>query len=357
MIDLIRHSINVIRNGQSENGAYIACPNMADYAYSWFRHGTFIAYAMDLYGEHDSAHAFYDWAAGVVIERESIVMRAVEKTRRGEALVYDDYLHTRYTLDGKDGVDEWPNFQLDGFGTLLWGMIQHITLNGLPRLSAKWEEAGHLLAHYLGALWRLPNYDCWEEFGDQVHPHTLAAIYRGLADFAAHSDKGEYLKTAQDVHAFILEEGVNDKHFVKYIGMNAVDASLLGLAVPYQVVGLEDPLMKCTVEQIEAKLRVAGGGVHRYSWDTYYGGGEWILLSAWLAWYYVGIGDRDQARALQEWIASQAAPNGDLPEQTPHNLIDPTSLEPWIHQRGPIATPLLWSHAMLMIVEHGMRRM
>ena len=33
---------------------------------------------------------------------------------------------------------------------------------------------------YLAALWQLPCYDCWEEFPDRVHPHTLAAIYAGL---------------------------------------------------------------------------------------------------------------------------------------------------------------------------------
>jgi len=27
--------------------------------------------------------------------------------------------------------------------------------------------------------------------------------------------------------------------------------------------------------------------MHRYADDTYYGGGEWVLLATWLGWYYV----------------------------------------------------------------------
>jgi len=48
--------------------------------------------------------------------------------------------------------------------------------------------------------------------------------------------------------------------------------------------------------KIEADLR-QGGGVHRYATDTYYGGGEWVLLTAWLGWYYTKIGANEKALA------------------------------------------------------------
>ncbi len=71
-------------------------------------------------------------------------------------------------------------------------------------------------------------------------------------------------------------------HFVKLIGSNAVDASLLGIVLPNVVFPLDHPLVSATVQEIECHL--AKGGVHRYGWDTYYGGGAWLLLEAWLGW-------------------------------------------------------------------------
>ncbi len=67
-----------------------------------------------------------------------------------------------------------------------------------------------------------------------------------------------------------------------------MDASLLGLAVPYGVVPPDDPLMLRTVEHMEATILHAGG-LHRYAEDSYFGGGAWILLTAWLGWYYLEL--------------------------------------------------------------------
>ena len=46
-------------------------------------------------------------------------------------------------------------------------------------------------------------------------------------------------------------------------------------------------------EFLEKDLRFPNGGVYRYREDVYYGGGEWILLSAWLGWYY-SLSDRNE---------------------------------------------------------------
>jgi GH15 family glucan-1,4-alpha-glucosidase len=354
MTDLYQHSIDVIHEGQAPTGAYIACPNMDDYAYSWFRDGTYIAYAMDLAGEHASARAFHDWAAGVVLARRAVVERALAKTAWGEPLAPDDYLHTRYTLDGEESNAEWPNFQLDGFGTWLWGMAEHVRLAGLDAPPGTWRDAGELVARYLAGLWREPNFDCWEEFPDKVHLYTLAALYGGLRAFAGGSGLAQVADTASEIRAFVLDQGVVNGHFVKFLGTDMVDASLLGLAVPYGVIPTDDPRMQRTVARIEADLRRDGGGVHRYVEDTYYGGGEWLLLTDWLGWLYAVDGQAPRAAELHQWVAAQAGDGGDLPEQVPHHLNAPDYLDPWIEQRGPIATPLLWSHAMYCILENAL---
>ncbi len=370
MTDLYRRSIEIILANQHPSGAYVASPNFPTYRYCWFRDGSFTAYAMDLAGEHESAARFHAWAARAVNQRAAVIRRGLEKAARGLPLDDTDVLHTRLTLEGADGTQEkWGNFQLDGFGTWLWALEQHQRLCGDP-LPAEWLAAAGLTAAYLAALWDRPCYDCWEEHPDLVHPHTLAAIYGGLAAYEklnldlewpkAIPNPNKFSPTLDAIRAYIDSHFTLDGHFVKFSGKPTVDASLLGLAVPYGVVAPGDPRMLATVAEIERTL--LHGGVHRYPTDTYYGGGAWLLLTAWLGWYYSQLdaqsaGDgrpprpRPTGPELLAWIEQQAAPDGSLPEQVPAALNDPAFYPSWVKQWGPIATPLLWSHAKYIILK------
>jgi GH15 family glucan-1,4-alpha-glucosidase len=347
MSSLSERSVEIILRNQGSSGAYVASPNFPTYQYCWFRDGSFIAYAMDLAGQAGSAARFHAWAAGAIIARADLVRRAVQKARRGEPLTGLDILHTRYTLDGQEAPGEaWPNFQLDGFGTWLWALGEHARLDGGALPPACLLAAG-LVADYLAALWTQPCYDCWEEFPDKMHAHTLAAIYGGLHAYSRLADT-DLAPTLTAIRRFIFDHLRLDGRFVKYAGSTAVDASLLGLATPYRVVEPGHPIMRATVAQIEADLD-CGGGLHRYAADTYYGGGEWVLLTAWLAWYYAELGDVAKAQVALAWVEAQADERGQLPEQVPGNLNDPSFLRPWQARWGAIASPLLWSHAEYLI--------
>jgi GH15 family glucan-1,4-alpha-glucosidase len=353
MGDITRRSIEIILNNQASSGAYPACPTFPTYRYSWFRDGSFIAYAMDLVGEHESARHFFDWAASVITAREGVIQHALEKSRSNERLGNGEILHTRYTVDGDEADDEWPNFQLDGFGTLLWAMGQHqeITQSSPPET---WRKAISLVAVYLSALWRQPCYDCWEEFPEKVHPHTLAAIRAGLLTSQSLLDT-DHQATIQELSDLLMEDAIVGGHFVKSIGTDFVDASLLGLALPYQLLPLDDPRTVATVALIEDTLQ-NGGGVHRYTADTYYGGGEWVLLTAWLGWYHAQRGDRKRALEIKHWIETQADEQGYLPEQIPATLIDAGMYQPWVDRWGEIARPLLWSHAKYLILSESLKK-
>jgi GH15 family glucan-1,4-alpha-glucosidase len=152
----------------------------------------------------------------------------------------------------------------------------------------------------------------------------------------------------------MLEQGVRDGRLVKYVGSEATDASLVGIATPYRMLPPDDPIMLATVARIEAELRFQGSGVHRYADDTYYGGGEWVLLAAWLGWYYIEIGEPSRAREFLVWVEAQADDEGHLPEQIPQTLNDPSMLQAWTERWGVIARPLLWSHAMYLILLHAL---
>jgi GH15 family glucan-1,4-alpha-glucosidase len=344
----IIRSLEIIHASQAPSGAYLASPNFPTYHYCWFRDGSFIAYAMDLYGEHESARRFHNWAAAMVNARAAIVQRAVETGRSGATLKAGDILHTRYAVDGVESGEDWPNHQLDGLGTWLWALEQHRNLIAKP-LSSEHLGAARLAADYLEALWPRPCFDCWEEFSDQIHLHTLAAIYAGLQAEARLNER-EHAAALEVILDTIFSRGVYRGAFVKFLGSRQVDASLLGLGVPYGIVAVDDDRMRQSVARIEAELREPGGGVHRYRADTYYGGGEWVLLTAWLGWYYAISGERECAQDLLRWVESCADQAGNLPEQIPVNLNDPHYYPEWVMRWGEIANPLLWSHAMALIL-------
>jgi GH15 family glucan-1,4-alpha-glucosidase len=351
MVDLVRHSIATIRAHQQPNGAYVASPTFDTYAYSWLRDGSFIAHAMDRVGEHASAAAFHRWV-GMVLARHDAKLAALTARRlAGETIPVGEQMHCRFTLDGGESAADWTNFQLDGYGTWLWALADHITRNGDRALYADLRPQVARLVAYLRASWDLPCYDCWEEFSDKVHTATLAALYGGLQAAAA-LDPALADDTPAAIRAFVLERCLVEGRLAKYVGSTLVDASLLGAAVPHGLFAPDDPIMRATVARIERDL--LDRGVRRYREDTYYGGGEWVLLAAWLGWFYAEAGATARARALLEWVAAQADADGHLPEQVSDRPLSPAHVQPWVARWGPIARPLLWSHAMYLILNDAL---
>jgi GH15 family glucan-1,4-alpha-glucosidase len=361
-IDLTAASLAIIRAGQDPSGAFIASPNFPAYRYCWFRDSTFIAQALDLWGDHEAARRFYDWGTATILRHANDVRLAL-KTPAGASPSH--YLHTRYNMDGAFGDEEWPNFQLDGFGTFLWGMAEHLEPESLTTGSTSaseapaptseshqvrqpgsgWYEAAELIATYLTHLWRTPNFDCWEEFSDQVHVSTLCAIYGGLSRAGRCFGREEWRATADEIKNFVREHCAGSGYLTKFIGSDTLDSSLLWAAVPFNMFDARESLMVGTIQRVQTDLVGPDGGVHRYAADSYYGGGLWILLTAALGEDLLAQANLTAARSMLAWIEGRAWDDGSLPEQVPEVLIVPEQFEPWLQERGPIARPLLWSHA------------
>jgi GH15 family glucan-1,4-alpha-glucosidase len=138
--------------------------------------------------------------------------------------------------------------------------------------------------------------------------------------------------------------------------MPEVDSNLIGLVIPFHLVEWDDPIFQKTLMRIQKDL-ITPIGVHRYLKDTYYGGGEWVLLTAWLGWATAQAGDLEKARCMLEWTEAQASPQGELAEQVAHGLFDKASYEFWHKKWGPIASPLLWSHAMYILLVQSIEEM
>ncbi|UFJ39395.1 glycoside hydrolase family 15 protein [Brevibacillus humidisoli] len=347
----VTESIKIIRAHQHPAGAIIACSTYPAYRYVWLRDGTFAVYALDRMGEHGPARRFYEWCSYVLLKHQGKAQRVMEQVRSGKtAIDQDQFLHTRYTIDGDEGREEWGNFQLDGYGVLLWGIAEHLRMSGGTALSGATQSAVELIVDYLLTCWRLPCFDCWEELGDRFHPATLAAVYGGLAAIVAYlpQKRKKVAEACEAIRQYVLQDGVRGGKFVKSIGHPGVDASLLWLSVPFRLVEPEDGRMTRTVRQMEQEL-VRGQGVHRYPQDLYYGGGQWLLLSAWLGWFYLQVGERPKAVEILDWMETKWSERG-LPEQVQDVMINPDMYDRWTAHAGPPACPLVWSHAMYLVL-------
>jgi GH15 family glucan-1,4-alpha-glucosidase len=360
LLDLAESSMALIESHQHPSGAYPACPDYPVYRFSWLRDGAFIADAMSRAGRPASATTFLDWCAGVIDARAGRIADLVARAGRGEPIGHDEFLPTRYTLDGGEGTEEWWNFQLDGYGTWLWALAAHHDRHGDP--IAAYLPAVASTVDYLTAFGTRPCFDWWEEHPEQRHVSTLGAVAAGLRAAAAHGwldpvRTARARAVADEFVALITSAGTHDGHLTKWLGGTAVDGSLLACVTPFGLIPEGSPVAERTYDEVRARLVGGSGGVHRYRGDTFYGGGEWLILTAWLGWYEARTGRAEAALSRLDWIAAQAA-DGLLPEQVSRATQQPEFIPQWTDRWGPVATPLLWSHAMFLTlaVECGVWR-
>jgi len=352
-MNLLSKSIEIIKKNQSKYGSFAACPNFPTYGFCWLRDGTYTAYAMDVASEFDSALRFYRWVDRVIGQYAWKVRALLEKKKSGDLAEQNDYLHTRYRLDGLEGSEEWVNKQFDSYATWLWGLGEHIKFTGDEHLIDDFSSSIETTVAYLMNFWKEPCFDCWEELPDKIHTNTLGCIEGSLKLINQHLKRNDIASCVNEVNAFINRNCVSGGRLAKFYNpgtkrASGVDSNLLFLEYPFRSINANDKVFRETVKAIERKL--VNEGVHRYPQDSYYGGGEWIILTLWLAIHYHEIGRREEAYNLLKWVESTADVNGELPEQVPHNLNKPNFHRRWVEKWGPIAKPLLWSHAMYIIV-------
>ncbi|MET4783583.1 glycoside hydrolase family 15 protein [Glaciihabitans sp. UYNi722] len=351
LTQLAKLSVELILRLQDGTGAYPASPTFSAYrGYCWFRDGAFIADAMSAAGARDSAERFFDWCARILIDREAQIHDIVSQARSGNPVPDANMLPTRFTFAGGDGEDEWWDFQLDGFGTWLWAVAEHTRRYDTDL--TRWSEAITLTVDYLTSSWHRPCFDWWEENADQVHVSTLACIAAGLDAVATNDSldselQRDALQTSASIRTTILKQGLSGGHLAKWLGSAAVDASTLSAVAPLGLFPAPGDIGGATLEAIDRSLNV-DGGVHRYLADTFFGGGQWPLLSCFLGLGYAAQGDRNRALHQLSWAAATSDSTGALPEQVGQHLLDASMTQEWVDRWGPVAQPLLWSHAMFI---------
>ncbi len=382
---LVTSSINLIKRNQAASGAYIASPGYDTYAYCWLRDGAFIASAMDAHGHHRSAEAFHRWAATTVVDHahkvedlEANLEHALKGTGDPLRPLDDRYvLHTRFTIDGKEGHESWGNFQLDGYGFWLTSIAQHIVATDSD--PTPYSAAIDLVCSYLEITWRRPCYDSWEEYPSRRHMATWAAIANGLHEAGELADNAGTLSTAETIAETLIARAGPNGTLLKFVPgstqgrptdrpqtfnksdqavagherlgrplpRDTIDGSALLVLDSFGPFSPRNPIVTNTLAAIEDSL-VVDGGVHRYLEDEYYGGGLWIVLAGALAQAHAAY-NPTRTNQILAWIEHQADAAGRLSEQVSSCLRHPATLDPWTRRWGPPAKPLLWSHATYLL--------
>ena len=172
---------------------------------------------------------------------------------------------------------------------------------------------------------------------------------------------------------YTLENCVKDGVLGKGPDDARVDASLVSLATPFSLLDPGHPVVLATVEKIRTDLASPTGGIRRYRGDTYFGGNPWLLLTAWLGWHDRLSGNEHGHASARNWVLDNASTGCADPEVnavfvcTPHHLHagmatdhepqDAAFVGPWLERWGPVANPLLWSHAKFILMESGAKAM
>ncbi|MBU1119287.1 hypothetical protein KKH43_05385 [Patescibacteria group bacterium] len=339
---ILEASKKVFIDAAVENGGIVAGntdmsyypPGAKNYHYVWPRDGAYVCVAADMLGV-DIAKPFFKW----MYERPE----KFEKT---------GLLYRRYATNGRlEGED----FQPDQHGALLWAIAEHVkntddTADEYKDLIVRLAEG--LSEHWRGHFFDINTVDLWEEEKRQTleeyentFTYSLAACSRGLllADFlfphktwrnVATEMKEQMEKAYDKEHKYFLRTKgkINDYN---------VDASLVGLVYPFDMIEATNAKMVNTVSQIEKKI-VHEGGVHRFEMDYYdgegrgwEGAGAWPLLNFWLSIYYAKKGDTEKAEDYFDWVIDKMKDDY-IPEQ--------------MFSDGRVGVkPLVWSHAMFVI--------
>lgn len=342
---LIETSRQVITDVSLENGAIVAAntnkpyyPRSAsNYHYVWPRDAGYICVAAQVIGL-DIQKPFFNW------------MNDRPEDFKKEGLIYQNY--------STNGRTYWRQFQPDQAGTVLWTLWEYYKED--PADAIEYETLIRRLADGLCGDWKGSYFfhntsDLWESGTRKTstkvennHTYSLAACVKGLEMADRMVNNPKWLECATEMRKKINESYDEQAgYFLRTYGKLSdrnIDASLLGLVWPFNIVEVDDVRMTNTVDKIEQNLIINNGGIQRFQFDYYdgegsagEGGGAWPILNFWMSIYWSLKGDREKAQHYFDWVINNIESyKGFIPEQI------------FSDERIGVY-PLAWSHAMFIL--------
>ena len=299
-----------------------------DYRFCWLRDATFTLYALLELGFVDEAEAWRAW-----------LVRAVAGS--------PDDLQIMYGVAGERRLDEYevpwlPGYensapvrvgnaaagqvQLDVYGEVL-DALYVARKAGLAYDERSWSVECAMVRH-LETIWDQPDDGIWEVRGGRrhfTHSKVMAwvafdRVVRSATEFGLEGPVEHWKRVRDAIHDQVCARGfdVAQNSFVQSYGSNALDASLLLIAV----VGFlppEDPRIRGTLAAIERGL-LRHGLVLRYDTGDSRDGlppgeGAFLACTFWLADNYLLQNRIDEAQALFDRLLAYRNDVGLLAEE------------------------------------------
>jgi GH15 family glucan-1,4-alpha-glucosidase len=325
----------------SPTGALMAAPTTSlpegiggernwDYRHSWIRDSTFALWSLYTLGFVNEAKSFFNFIR--------------DRAEDGRPL------QVVYGIGGEDQLDETTLDHLSGYegsrpvrtGNDAYRQKQHDVWGALLDSVYLHHRAGEFLSgdvwRFLSAQveaaidnWRDPDRGIWEVRGKPRHFTSSkimcwVACDRGavLAREMSRREEERWRETAEEIHADVLEHGVDDRGVLtQSYGSPSLDASLL-LAPLFRFLPPDDDRIRATVFAIAEELTV-DGMVLRYRVEETDDGltgeeGTFAACSFWLVSALAEIGETERAQSLLERMLGSSSPLGLFAEE-----IDPCS--------------------------------
>lgn len=301
LLKLLDASREIIQQAALGNGAILATVTASGTGqrHVWPRVGAFAAVA----GQRlnlNIAEQFFHWLAD-----------SPEGFHR-EQLLYSDY-----ATNGQLGT-LGRMLAPDQMGTVLWA-INRVT-QGHPDRVLPFRPLVQRLAEGLTAVWNKTEFipevaGLWDDRPQPNKQRASATTYALAACVAGLRVADELIPTKawkqaakqmekQITAAFDTKSGVYRRTRIDA----TVDASLLGLVWPFEIVDPSNEKILRTVDLIERRL--IDGGLHRFEFDLHSpvgssedAGGSWPVVNAWMAAVLHRLGQDDRARNYLTWIA------------------------------------------------------
>ncbi len=252
-------------------------------------------------------------------------------------------------------------FQPDQTGTLLWAIYEYKKRN---KLSSVAKEIVKKSTRGLIDAWNKNHFssiteDLWEE--RITHPkfktnftYALAACSKGLRSANEIFCNKKAVSVAREMETLIVKAYDKESgYFLRRFGGTVpgdknVDASMMGLVWPFNVISPRDKRIISTINAIEENISDKRG-VYRYQFDEYegetemgdihykQGAGAWPLLTFWMSIVQSRMGNKEKAEQYFWMVIDQLEDDLLIPEQ--------------IFPKGDLrigVKPLLWSHMMFV---------
>ncbi len=349
----------------SSKGSFVAAPEFdhefeksGGYGYCWNRDSAEIVTSLLEAGYPEYCARFFKWCKTTQLQ--------------------DGSWFQRYWLDGNT-APSWGNFsfstQIDETGSTIFAMDtyyrtleQPIKAEFLDSVWATVLSAAEYLMRRTAEGLHEPCICLWETYSG-IFTYTNAAIYAGLMGAANmamdYNEKGladrwieraEFIKSTT-IDKLWLDEGYFARGILHGKVDTAIDASIIGTVVPFNMLSPSDEkekeMIESIIKNIEKQLRVPVNdhfGIKRYVDDKYIDGNPWIVTTLWLSKALLEMAitidntEKEEMKTLTndalkyiKWSLKGTTGAGMLPEQVNKYTGRPA----W-------AIPLSWSCALML---------